>query len=48
MALPHFVLSPEAVADLEAIANYIAAESGVERARSGVARLYRSLNMLAY
>jgi toxin ParE1/3/4 len=48
MAQPRFVLSPQAVADLVTLESYIAEESGTIRAQAVLARIYRSLGMLAF
>jgi toxin ParE1/3/4 len=48
MAQPRVILSPQAVADLDALETYISAESGTPRAQAVLARIYRSIGMLAY
>ncbi len=48
MAQPQFLLSPEALSDLENIAGYIALESGPARAEDVVARIERTLRTLAF
>lgn len=48
MAQPRFVLSPQAVADLAILESYIAEDSGTMRAQAVLARIYRSIGMLAF
>ena len=48
MAQSQFVLSPQAIADLQNLETYITEESGAARAEAVLARVYRSLKMLAY
>src|SRR5258707_569403 len=48
MAEPRFLLSPEASADLSAIADYISEESGLGRAQDVVRRISRTLSTIAY
>jgi plasmid stabilization system protein ParE len=48
MASPRYVLSPEALDDLAAIAEYIASRSGTDRASRVVDRISRAISAISF